>query len=103
MAGAPAPLNEAERLAALRAFEVLDTAPEKCSDDLTRLAATGAGTPIAPISLVDESRQWFKARVGLAASETPASSLSAPGVFTTLTRSSFETPTLTAASPRILS
>ena len=71
MAGAPAPLNEAERLAALRAFEVLDTAPEKCSDDLTRLAATVAGTPIAPISLVDESRQWFKARVGLAASETP--------------------------------
>ena len=71
MAGAPAPLNETERLAVLRTFEILDTAPEKCTDELTQLAASVAGTPIALISLVDESRQWFKARVGLEASETP--------------------------------
>ena len=55
----------------LRTFEILDTAPEKSTDELTQLAASIASTPIALISLVDESRQWFKARVGLEASETP--------------------------------
>ena len=68
---APLPGNEAERLAALEAYEILDTAPEVAFDDLVTVAARICGTPIALISLVDEHRQWFKARVGLEASETP--------------------------------
>lgn len=62
---APRPENEAARLAALRACEILDTPPDASLDDLTRLAARICETPIALISLIDESRQWFKARVGL--------------------------------------
>lgn len=62
---APLPANEAARLAALRACEVLDTPPDVSLDDLTRLAARICETPIALISLIDESRQWFKSRVGL--------------------------------------
>ncbi len=69
---APPPTNEAERLERLRALAVLDTAPEPLFDTLSRLAAAICGTPIALLSLVDASRQWFKANVGLpGVSETP--------------------------------
>jgi len=67
---APTPSNEAERLAALRQYHVLDTAPEEHFDDIARLAAHICDTPIALITLVDSNRQWFKANVGLAIHET---------------------------------
>jgi PAS domain S-box-containing protein len=67
----PAPRNEPSRLAALLAFEVLDTPAEQMFDTITALAAQICGTPIALISLIDAERQWFKSRVGLDASETP--------------------------------
>ncbi|MEK7415425.1 MAG: ATP-binding protein [Planctomycetota bacterium] len=65
--------DEARRLSALRQYQVLDTPPELEFDDLVDLAASIAGTPIALVSLVDQDRQWFKARHGLGASETPRS------------------------------
>jgi GAF domain-containing protein len=68
---APLPPDETGRLAALRRYEVLDTPPEEAFDDLTRLAAHICQTPIALICLIDETRQWFKSKVGLAATETP--------------------------------
>ena len=63
--------NEATRLEVLRLYRILDTASEQSFDDLTKLAAAICGVPISLISLVDESRQWFKSRVGLKVSETP--------------------------------
>ncbi len=68
---APLPPNEAGRLSALRRYDVLDTQPEPAFDDLTRLAAQICGTPISLITLLDESRQWFKSRTGLDTLETP--------------------------------
>ncbi len=65
------PPNEPSRLAALLAFELLDTPAEAMFDNITALAAQICNTPIALISLVDAERQWFKSRVGLGASETP--------------------------------
>jgi EAL domain-containing protein (putative c-di-GMP-specific phosphodiesterase class I) len=67
----PIPENESERLSALRRCEILDTLPEPAFDRVTRLAATLFNVPIALVSLVDEDRQWFKAKVGLEARETP--------------------------------
>lgn len=70
MQSAPQPENEAERLAKLVSFGVLDTLPQKAFDDITALASSICGTPVALISLVDKDRQWFKSRVGLGATQT---------------------------------
>ena len=68
---AGSPTDEAHRLAELRALQLLDTDPEERFDRLVEIAAEMLGAPIALISLVDEQRQWFKARVGLQQTETP--------------------------------
>ncbi|WP_353189612.1 sensor domain-containing diguanylate cyclase [Pandoraea pnomenusa] len=65
--------DEAERLAALRRYEILDTPPEPAFDRIVRLAAYVLGAPISLVSLIDESRQWFKARQGLEATQSPRS------------------------------
>ncbi len=70
-AGAPRPDDEAERLETLRSFQLLDTSPDPMFDHITSLASQLFATPIALISLVDETRQWFKSACGLGASETP--------------------------------
>ncbi|MEP0921790.1 GAF domain-containing protein [Leptolyngbya sp. ST-U4] len=67
----PIPENETERLAALHRYKILDTPPEAAFDRITRLAARLFEMPIALISLVDESRAWFKSCVGFGASEVP--------------------------------
>jgi len=64
------PANEQERLAALRKYDILDTEPEAAFESMVQLASYICQTPIAAISLVDESRQWFKAITGLDAKET---------------------------------
>jgi PAS domain S-box-containing protein len=64
-------LDETRRVETLRQYSVLDTLPEQALDDLTALAAQICGAPIALISLVDENRQWFKARFGTEMRETP--------------------------------
>ena len=71
MPAARLPANEADRLRDLRRYEVLDTPPDPGLDALTQLAKQIAGTPIALISLTDETRQWFKSHVGLEAVEIP--------------------------------
>ncbi|MBU8540943.1 PAS domain S-box protein [Falsiroseomonas tokyonensis] len=64
-------MHEAERLAALRRYDVLDTSPEAAFDRIVRLARQFFEVPIALISFVDADRQWFKARIGMELSETP--------------------------------
>lgn len=63
--------EEAERLAALVNYGILDTDFEERYDRITRLAARLFSTPISLVSLVDEKRQWFKSAFGLAVRETP--------------------------------
>jgi excisionase family DNA binding protein len=63
--------NERARLAALAATGLVDSAGEPRFDRLARLASMVTGSPIALISLLTSTRQWFKARVGLPVQETP--------------------------------
>jgi GAF domain-containing protein len=64
------PANEAERLASLRRYEILDTEIEAEFEEITQLISRICHTPISLITLLDESRQWFKSRVGLPLAET---------------------------------
>lgn len=65
--------DEDRRLAALQSYLVLDTPPEPQFDDVVQIARSLCSAPIALVSLVDADRQWFKARSGLDACETPLS------------------------------
>lgn len=69
--GFPVPEEEAERLAALAATRLVDSMPEERFDRIVRLASKATESPIALISLLTARRQWFKARVGLPAQQTP--------------------------------
>ncbi len=62
---------EAERLEVLNQYQILDTPYEQAFDDIVQLATVLLGTPMAAVSLIDESRQWFKAQIGLGMRETP--------------------------------
>jgi GAF domain-containing protein len=59
------PANEAERLEALRRFDVLDTPRDGAFDRITRLASEMLDMPISIVSLVDHDRIWFKSAHGL--------------------------------------
>lgn len=63
-------MGEKKRLKVLWQYDVLDTPSEAMFDDLAELAARICEAPIALISLVDEDRQWFKAKVGISLTET---------------------------------
>jgi EAL domain-containing protein (putative c-di-GMP-specific phosphodiesterase class I) len=63
--------DEAERLASLRALEVVDTEREPVFDWLAGLTASQLQAPVAIISLLDESRLFFKAVIGVEGTGAP--------------------------------
>jgi adenylate cyclase len=69
----PVPANEPRRLAALRALDILHSAPEIAYDEIAELAAQICGCPVGYISFIDDDRRWLKARYGL-----PPNSIEAP-------------------------
>jgi formate hydrogenlyase transcriptional activator len=64
------PENEAERLRALRRYQILDTPPEPAYDRIAEMAANLFHVPMAGVSLIDEDRVWFKSRVGISFAQT---------------------------------
>lgn len=58
-----APLNEKERLAALREYQVLDTEAEPEFDEIAGLASEICQVPASLITLIDHNRTWIKSSV----------------------------------------
>jgi two-component sensor histidine kinase len=79
--------NEADRLAALREYQILDSASVSEFDDFVQIAAQVCEAPIAVVNLIDQARQWFAAEIGLGVRQTPldvsicAHAILQPGVF----------------------
>ncbi|WP_342243787.1 GGDEF domain-containing protein [Pseudomonas sp. OTU5201] len=71
MLAAPCHPDEPRRLQALQNLDILDTPAEHYLDTLVRLTRDLFNVATVLISLIDQDRQWFKARIGLAAQETP--------------------------------
>jgi signal transduction histidine kinase/ActR/RegA family two-component response regulator len=69
----PAALSENEeiRLKELYSLDLLDTESETDFDEIVQLASYICKCDIALMSLVDINRQWFKAKRGMTATETP--------------------------------
>jgi len=67
-------LRDADRLEAVRACDMLDTAPEAAFDRVVDLALAMFGVPMAAVSVIDSEREWFKARRGFDVVEVAAGS-----------------------------
>lgn len=65
----PKPANEVERLEALKRLQIMDSESEQDFNDIVDLASKICNTPMSLIGLIDESRQWYKAKVGLDGNE----------------------------------
>ena len=63
------PENEAQRIAAVRRYDILDTPPDGAFDRITAIAARRFDVPISIISIVDHDRIWFKSHHGLEVQE----------------------------------
>jgi class 3 adenylate cyclase len=59
------PSNEPQRLAAVRALDILDSPPDIAYDEIGELAAQICQCPVAYISFIDDDRLWFKSKYGL--------------------------------------
>ena len=57
--------REHARIAAVHAYDVLDTPPDGTFDRIASVAARVFGVPIGIVSIVDTDRIWFKAHHGL--------------------------------------
>jgi len=64
------PSHDDHRVDALKRHGLLDTPPDPAFDAVTKAAKTAFDVPIALVSLVDETRQWFKSCIGLDVRET---------------------------------
>ncbi len=65
------PENESLRLAAVKRLGLIDSLPEGSYDSITTLASEICDSPIALLTILDEKRQWFKAKTGIDFDETP--------------------------------
>jgi len=63
--------NEADRLAAIERYAILDSGGEEAFDDVAELAADILEAPIAVVNFIAADRQWFKAEVGIGTDSLP--------------------------------
>jgi len=70
MTPAPLPIDDRFRIDALDALDLLDSVPDPDFDAIVALGRRLLNVPICLVTLVAAERQWFKAKVGLTATET---------------------------------
>ncbi len=58
------PDNEAQRLASLERYAVMDTPSEVAFERMVRLVARIFEVPVAMVTFIERDRQWFKACIG---------------------------------------
>ncbi|MEO9483562.1 MAG: GAF domain-containing protein [Ekhidna sp.] len=63
-------MSEQDRIEELRSLGILDSESEKDFDEIVELVSDLCQVPISLITLIDEKRQWFKAKKGIDISET---------------------------------
>ncbi|NJW53047.1 ATP-binding protein [Salinimicrobium oceani] len=63
--------EEIKRLKTLLSYGILDSEPEEEFQELAQLIAAICEVPVAIISMLDDQRQWYKAKVGMDATELP--------------------------------
>jgi GAF domain-containing protein len=63
--------QDSQRLAELQRHLLLDSAPQRAYDEITRLLATSINVPITMINFLDKDRDWFKSAVGITHCESP--------------------------------
>ena len=68
--GIEIPANDAQRVVAVRSYEILDSDPETEYDDITVVAAKSTGCRYAYISFCDDKRFWLKSKYGYPATFT---------------------------------
>lgn len=62
--------DQEQRIETLESYDILDSGNEADFDDIVALASEICDVPVSLISLVDDDRQWFKARRGFEPQET---------------------------------
>jgi diguanylate cyclase (GGDEF)-like protein len=62
--------REAERLAVLDTYDILDTPADEAFDRITRIARGVFGVPMAAVTFIDGHRQWLKSRQGVQLHQT---------------------------------
>jgi len=67
----PFPVDEEQRLAAVRSYNLLDTLPEKDFDNITALTASICDVPISLVTLLDADRNFLKSHYGLNFNQSP--------------------------------
>lgn len=63
--------DEAARIATLQGYGILDTPNEPPFDRIVQEAASAFRVRSALVSFIDETRQWYKARIGVEATYVP--------------------------------
>ncbi len=65
------PLNEKQRIDALKSYNLLDTLPEKDFENITTLVANICEVPISLVTLLDSDRNFLKSHYGIPFNESP--------------------------------
>jgi signal transduction histidine kinase/ActR/RegA family two-component response regulator len=63
--------EESSRMQVLHSLNILDSLPEEEYNNIAKLVSCICNVPISLVTLVDEKRQWFKAKLGMDPDETP--------------------------------